>query len=265
MRETAAKAFDSWRFKPYLVNGEPVQVVATVSMPFKTTRPAGAENFASAREYFERGRIANFPAASGKKAYLLHAEFTAGSQKGIQKGRYEDTWIDESHWRREAWFGSSHFIRTQDGTKRYRGEDGSDVGLLRIIVHLMEPIPAIDTFTESDWRIKSEPVDGVAAVRLAVGPEDANGKMEEGNSRAFWFDKDGILLQAVSSGVEIKRKDFARFDDVQIAKRVEIYKATKLAALIEVKELLEGEQVPKTKFAPGGTQEYKRQFTDEVR
>lgn len=264
MREAGAKAFDSWQFQPYLVNGESVQVVATVSMPFHTTRPTGVESFDSARDYFERGRRLGFPASGGKRAYMLRAEFTTRSKDGVQKGRYEDTWMDESHWRREAWLGKSHFVRSQDGAKRYRAEDGSDATILRTIVHLMEPIPAIDTFTESDWRIKRETIDGTPAIRLARGPEDANGKMELGNSGAFWFNKGGILLQAITSGLEVRRKDFADFDGVQVAKHLEVYTGSGLAAIVEVKELI-GDQVPKTKFALGGAQEYKRQFTDEVR
>jgi Gram-negative bacterial TonB protein C-terminal len=57
------------KFRPYLVNGEPVQVVSTLTLPFKTTRPAGSESFDSARTYFERGRELGFLAAKDDSGY----------------------------------------------------------------------------------------------------------------------------------------------------------------------------------------------------
>lgn len=70
----AAKEFIAClRFKPFVVNGEPVQVVSRITMPFKTVRPAGVEAFDSARNYFEKVRKVTSPAFSGGKPYVLNA------------------------------------------------------------------------------------------------------------------------------------------------------------------------------------------------
>src|SRR5207302_8437345 len=78
------------RFKPFLQNGVPVQVMSQITVPFKTVRPAGSEAFDSARTYFERGRKVSFLAAGTNKPYSLHAEFEAkGSEGKVDKGHYE--------------------------------------------------------------------------------------------------------------------------------------------------------------------------------
>jgi len=96
------------RFKPFVVNGGPVQAMSQITVPFKTERPAGSEAFESARTYFERGRKLSFLAAGGDKPYVLHAEFEAKTSGGaVEKGLYEDTWLSNSQWRREASIGKS--------------------------------------------------------------------------------------------------------------------------------------------------------------
>jgi hypothetical protein len=128
VNEAAGKYICGLTFRPVLVGGEPVQVVSRFTMPFNTMRPAGTESFESARSYFERGRKAGFP-ATGAIPYLLRGEFqTKGSSGAIETGRYEDTFVDEQHWRREAWFGASHAVRSRNSDKRYRIEEGPQAG-----------------------------------------------------------------------------------------------------------------------------------------
>jgi hypothetical protein len=146
INEAAHNYICGLQFKPLLVNGEPVQAISRFTMPFKTTRPAGAENFDSARNYFERGRKVGFP-ATGSIPYILKAEFqTKGASGALETGRYEDTYQDEQHWRREAWFGTSHAVRSRNGDKRYRFEEGPQAGVAHLVLRITEPIPAIDTF-----------------------------------------------------------------------------------------------------------------------
>jgi hypothetical protein len=63
LNDVARERIMSMRFNPYIMDGLPVQVVTTVTMPFKTTRPAGDETFETARTYFEHGRKIGFLAA----------------------------------------------------------------------------------------------------------------------------------------------------------------------------------------------------------
>src|SRR5271157_325466 len=59
------------RFKPFLVNGVPVQAMSQIMLPFKTVRPSGVETFESARAYFDHGRHVGFPAFGSGKPYVL--------------------------------------------------------------------------------------------------------------------------------------------------------------------------------------------------
>ena len=110
VKDAAEQGFRSMQFKPFLHNGEPVQAMGRLSVPFKTVRPAGVETLDSARNYFERGRKASFLAAGATALYMLRAEFQVGTHDGVQTGRYEDTWISETEWKREAWVGPSHLV-----------------------------------------------------------------------------------------------------------------------------------------------------------
>jgi hypothetical protein len=157
LSETAGKTIGSMQFKPYLQNGVAVQVVSRITMAFKTVRPEGVETFDSARNYFERGRHASFPAAGTGQPYVLKAILQARVAAGtVDIGQYVDTWKSDDEWRREATIGKSRFVRSRHGEKRYLLSEGPDAGLLRAVLKMMEPIPAIDTFVESDWRIKLE-------------------------------------------------------------------------------------------------------------
>ena len=168
--ETASKAISAMRFKPVLLNGEPVQVVSRITMPFKAGRPAGTENFLPAKTYLSNVRAAEFLGNAGKSPYRLKAEFEAAATAGkIEKGDYEDTWIDAEHWRREAHFSGSRYIRSQEGEKHYQMEEGKSVGLLRILFKFMEPIPDPETSYEADWKVRPAELNGRNVIRLARG------------------------------------------------------------------------------------------------
>jgi len=187
LSEAAGKTIGSMQFKPYLQDGMAVQVVSRITMPFKTVRPAGVETFDSAHNYFERGRHVSFPAAG--KAYILHATFQVKVAAGpIENGTYVDTWKSDDEWRRDTTIGKSRFIRARHGEKRYLLSEGPDAGVLRVVLKAMEPIPAIDTLVESDWRMKWDTVGGVKTIRVLAGYEIAEGTLDPEQSRGDWFD-----------------------------------------------------------------------------
>jgi hypothetical protein len=253
------------RFKPYLVNGLPAQAVTTITMPFKTSRPAGVESFESARAYFERGRKADFPAAASQQPYILRAEFkTRGSSGAVETGTYTDTWLSDSQWRREAVVGNSRVIRTRNGEKRYMIAEGPEVPLLRLVLIDMEPIPAIDTFVESDWRIKRDAVDGVAAIRVARGYENPDGTPDLKQFNAYWFDDSGRLLKTFSNGLEMRHRDFQSYNDVSVPRRIDVLNGGKLGMQMSVTNLEAAGTVSPAIFVLKG-HEWVRQFTAEVR
>ena len=134
LSDAARQAIAAMQFKPYIENGVPVQVVSRITMGFKTVRPAGVENFESARTYFEKGRQASFPAAGNGSPYVLRAQFRAKLHSGsVEDGSYVDTWTNKEHWRREGWIETSHYIRSRDGDKRFQFAEGPDAGLIQLV------------------------------------------------------------------------------------------------------------------------------------
>lgn len=264
MDQTGKLAATTMRFKPFLLNGVPVQATSQVTIHFKTVRPAGTETFDSARVYFERGRHAGFAAAGTGSPYLLHAEFMANSAAGTpEKGRYEDTWLSDAQWRREAWFAKSHYVRSRNGKKTYQFAEGPETFLLQVLMRAMEPIPAIDTFTESDWKIKRDPVDHVQTLRVLAGYESPEGKLDPEQARAYWFDDAGLLWKTYFKGIETRRSDFKEFAGVKIAHQIDV-QGGGLAMSISVTDVAAAGTVPSQSFEVP-KHEWTRAFTDEVR
>ncbi len=260
VNETGRQAVAAMRFKPFLLNGVPVQAMSQVTTPFKTTRPTGVEAFESAHTYFERGRHLGFPATGTGEPYLLRAEFEAKGKSGTtEKGRYEDTWLSDTQWRREAWFANSHYVRSKNGEKTYQFAEGEDAGILRFVLRALEPIPAIDTFVESDWRIKRDTVDGVRTVRVLAGYESPEGELDQEQARGYWFDDTGLLVKTHFKGIETRRSEFEDFAGVKIARQIDVLRDGVLAMRISVTEVSPGET-----FEVRG-HEWTREFSDEVR
>jgi len=222
--------------------------------------------FDSARTYFDRARKMGFPAAGQSAAYVLKAEFTTrGSSGAVETGTYTDTWVSATKWRREAVLGQSKFVRSQDGKKRFRAGDGPDAPLLQFVLTAMEPLPATDAlFTETDWKVKRDAVDGVAATEVERGREGADGTPDAKEFYGFWFDEAGQLVKSYGNGLETRRMDFSDFNGVKVARRVEIMMGGKVGMRIDVKELGPAGKVDGHVFSMKG-REWVRQYTFEVR
>jgi hypothetical protein len=264
VNESAAVGFRAMQFRPFMKNGVPVQVVARLDEKFKTLRPAGVETFDSARNYFEHGRKASFLAAGATAPYKLQAEFQVGTTSGVQTGRYEDTWISVTEWKREAWLASSHLVKSQSGDKHYVLAEGPESGMLRMVMQFLEPIPAEDTMTESDWRIRRDTVDSVKTIRVFRGPEGPNGELEPGKSQGFWFDESGHLVKCYTAGLEIRPSNQAGYENVQVARQIDVLKDGKVGMRITVKDVGPADPATAKDFKLKG-HEWQRAFTAEVR
>jgi hypothetical protein len=262
--DAAATGFHAMQFRPFVRNGVPVQVVGRLNEKFKAVRPAGVETFDSARNYFERGRRASFLAAGATSPYKLRAEFQVGTANGVQSGHYEDTWVNSSDWKREAWFGSSHLVKSQSGDKHYVLAEGPESGMLRMVMQFLEPIPAEDTMTESDWRIRRDTVDGVKTIRVFRGPEGPNGELEPGKSQGFWFDEAAHLVKCYTAGLEILPSKQADYENVQEARQIDVLKDGKVALRVVVIEIGPADPTAAKDFKLKG-HEWQRAFTAEVR
>jgi hypothetical protein len=265
INEAGRQRIMAMRFNPFLLNGVPVQAMSQITVPFKTVRPPGVETFESARTYFERGRRVSFLAAGSDKPYVLRADFEAKTSAGIvDKGQYQDTWLSNNQWRREASIGKSRYVRSRNEEKRYEFAEGPDVGLLRFVLKTTEPIPAIDTFVESDWRIKRDTVGGVRAVRVLAGYESPDGKLDPEQARGYWFDDSGLLLKTYLSGIETQWSDFEDFSGFKVARQIGLREDGKLVMRIHVIELVPATAEPPNYFEIKGHQ-WQRAFTAEER
>lgn len=264
INEAGRQRILAMRFKPFLVNGVPAQAMSQIMLPFKTVRPSGVETFESARAYFEHGRRVGFPAFGNGKPYELRAEFDTRGKDGADKGHYEDTWLSESQWRREATIGKSRYVRSRNGDKTYQLAEGPDVPLLQLVLRVLEPIPATDTFFESDWRIKRDSIGDTQAIRVLAGYESPEGKLDPEQARGYWFNNAGLLLRTYFNGIETQRFDFKDFGGVNIAHHLDVLKDENLVMQIEVTELAPAGDVSPQTFELKG-HSWQRAFTSEVR
>lgn len=252
MLNNAAREFMAGlRFKPFVVDGEPVQVVSRFTVPFKTVRPAGVETFDSARNYFEQGRKTTSPAFSGGKPYVLHATVQIYTQSGVLQGQYTDTWKADDEWKREAKIGSSYYARSRDGEKYYRmiGGDkpvlppelGSSAAaymtISGFVLKAIEPIPPTDDFYEADWHIRRDTVDGMNSIRVLRGVDPKNGVCDPEHGYGFWFDPGGRLIR-VCERLDIRYSDFTNFNGAQIPQHIRVLAGDKTVLSIQVKEML---------------------------
>jgi hypothetical protein len=265
VNEVARDAIAAMRFQPYLQEGVAVQVVSRVSMAFKTVRPAGVETFESARAYFERGRHVGFPAIANGPPYVLQAVFRAKVSAGtLEDGHYVDTWKSDSEWRREASIDKSRYVRTRLGEKGYELAEGPDVSLLRAVLRVTEPIPAMDTFVESDWKIKRDTIDGEKTVRVLTGYESLDGTLDPEHARGYWFDETGKLVKTYFMGIETRRSAFEDFGGAQIAHQIKVLSNGGLVMFINVTQVSPAGNLPANMFKLRG-HKWTRAFTDEAR
>jgi len=132
------------------------------------------------------------------------------------------------------------------------------------VLKAMEPIPAIDTFVESDWRIKRETLDGVKTIRVLAGYESPDGTLDPEHARGYWFDERGELVKTFFSGIETRRSEFDEFGGVEIARKIKVMRDGAVEILISVTQISPAGTIPADAFDLPG-HEWNRAFTDEVR
>jgi hypothetical protein len=134
-----------------------------------------------------------------------------------------------------------------------------------LVFQLMEPIPAMDSFVEMDWRINSEMVGDVKAVRVLSGYESPEGKLDPQQARGFWFDANGNLLKTYFSGVETLRSDFENFQNVHVARRIDVFHDSTAVMHIRISEISGAEDaLPKNVFEIKG-HEVSKEYSSEAR
>jgi hypothetical protein len=155
-------------------------------------------------------------------------------------------------------------VKSQSGEKRYVQAEGPESGMLKMVMQVMEPIPAADTMTESDWRIQRDTTDGAKTIRVFRGPEGPNGELEPGKSEGFWFDDAGHLVKTYTRGFEVRPSKQADYEAVQVARQIDVLKDGKVGMRIIVNEIGPADPAAAKDFKLKG-HEWQRAFTAEVR
>jgi hypothetical protein len=106
------------------------------------------------------------------------------------------------------------------------------------------PIPAFDTFVESDWPISRETIDGTSLIRVATGHEATDGTLDT-QSRRLWFNTGGLLLRSHFRGLDTISSQFEDFHGVHIAREIDVLSAGKLAMRINVASITTAQTLPR--------------------
>lgn len=262
IKDAARAYFQGLVFKPVVVDGAPVQVVRRIAIPFSLKRPAGFTDLGTARHNFDTGRRLSTPAAAGVGPYELKAQFSVGTAGGVETGTYTDTFLDAKHWKREAVLGSSTVVRSRDGDQYYWKHEGAMAGACGLILQAVEPIPTLDTMTESDWRITRENLKGVSTVRVLRGAEP---EVDLEHSNGYWFDPDHRLVQALYNRTFFSYTNLQSFGGGSFPRLILGRSQTGALGLkIEVQSLSTPPAITRNFFKIPGS-EWKRQFTAEER
>jgi hypothetical protein len=245
----AVAQIKNWKFKPYLVDGSPVEVLTTLHVPFHLKyQPLGANGkefpAISFGEHIKQYRALSDLRAEGSKPFHLRASFVLG---GDQAGRYEETWQSADEWTRQVELGGIVLRETRTGgntATNFIGGTRWRPKLQAVISAMQDRLPDPRTFQEADWGNSavqasnvypwsgggdsSEPV----LIRAARGAVDANNHPTSG--QAYWFDSDGLLRANFAEGATVVNSKFAPRDLKQVPRRIELFIATTPTVVVTV-------------------------------
>lgn len=262
INEAAKAYFQSLVFKPVIRDGAPVQIVRRIAIPFTLKRPEGFVDLGTARQNFDLGRKGSSPASAGVGPYELRAQFTVGTPSGSQTGTYTDTFVDTKHWKREAVLGSSIAVRSRDGEQYYWKHEGQMANICSLVLEAVEPIPTLDTMTESDWRITREDLKGTSTVRVYRGGEP---DVDLSHANGYWFDADHRLVQALYNSTFFTYTNLQPFGPGSYPRLIlGRSRSGALGLKIEVQSVSTSPQVGRGFFKVSGA-EWQRKFTSEER
>jgi TonB family protein len=244
----AVAQIKNWKFKPYLVDGSPVEVVTTLHVPFQLKyQPLGANGkefpAISFGEHIKQYRAMSDLRAGGSKPFHFRASFVLGRD---QAGKYEETWQSADEWTRKVELGGIVLRETRKGGNT----DTTFVGgsrwrpkLQAVLSAMQDRLPDPRTFQEADWGNSAVPASNVypsnggdssepVLIRAARGAIDANNHPTSG--QAYWFDSDGLLRANFAEGATVINSKFAPWDQKQVPRRVELFIATTPTVVVTV-------------------------------
>lgn len=227
--DDATKLVKQWHFKPFLVNGVPVQVGTTMTFAYDTEIVGEQAKFQPPHEYFNHGRELTYPRTKGSPAFHLKGTFQGAGDFASYQGNYEETWIAPNRWRREITIGDKSMVETRIGEDRY-GQT-VDPGIAEVVRKVLDlfcaefPGYAYGT-PDTDWTMAEIEFQKIPVTRVAMSHTDDDGNIHY--PRAYYFDQKGLIrarsnvLSWPDSHPEtVTYDEFAEFAGKQVPRRID--------------------------------------------
>lgn len=216
-----------WKFKPYLVEGSPVQVNATLAIHFDAKMELlGTSGKALPVEPFleriKKSRDLSDPRTIGSAPFHLHATLQGSAE---QHGTYDEIWESPEKWRREIHLGPITMLDSRSGEETSHKLTGTNRTppeisyLLDLLVAGHFPDRHYEVY-EADWGQSAVTFAGVDTVRVARGKVDKDNQPISG--QAYWFDSSGLLRGDYEEPTTTTYSEFVSWNNKQVPRRLEI-------------------------------------------
>ena len=241
LSKPAAEQIRNWKFKPYLVDGAPVQVSTYISVPFKAKFELLGENSAALEaqpfmERIKRSRELSDLNLPGCKPFRLVASFQLGD---AAPGSSDLIWQEPTKWRRETKLGDVTVSESQLGDRVYRKIVGApaspkqiDDAIQELDGHLPDKRYSI---YEGDWGHSAVKWNGVDVVRVARGQVDQQNNPV--NGQAYWFAPNGLLLGAFEVSRTSSYLDFADWNGKQVPRSIDVSEKGSVVLRLKITEI----------------------------
>jgi hypothetical protein len=223
----AREQISKWRFKPYLVEGTPVQVSTTLAVHFnarveflgKNGKPLPALPLL---ERIKLSRELSDPRYSDSSPFQMQATIEGGNGR---KGVYNEVWASAGEWKRTIQLGPATFQTTCERGKTSQKLTGGKLNsteiseLLDLIVSGHFPDRHYQVY-EADWGQSGVSFGDADTIRVARGQVDANNQPISG--QAYWFDAAGLLRGDYEQPLTTTYSEFVLWNNKQVPRRLEV-------------------------------------------
>jgi TonB family protein len=256
LSDPAVQQIKNWKFKPYLVDGSPVQVDTYLAFRFeaKVELLGSTGQSAPVLPFFQRIQKSRELSAlniPGSAPFHLHATFQY-SDPTI--GSCDEIWQAPTQWRREVRFGSTSVVESQNGDRTWRKILGSGFSPRQIDDFLDEldgHFPRTDgSFIEGDWGQSTVQFDGTDMVRVARGKVNANNLPISG--QAYWFDSTGLLCAAYVDPRESLYAEFSEWNYKKVPRKIEVRENEVTILHITIDSIESQAALPESSFMVAG-------------
>jgi TonB family protein len=241
LSDPAVEQVKNWKFRPFLVDGSPVQVNVDISIRFEAKMELLGANGESVPgiPFFERiqkSREMSDLHLEGTRPFHLHAavQYADGSVGG-----YDELWQSPVKWKREAVLGSMSVVESQYGDLTFRKINGANFSPREVdgfLDELDSHFPKTDgSFFEGDWGQSAVQLDSENVARVARGQVDAENQPVTG--QAYWFDSRGLLRAAYVAPRTSTYSDFSNWSGKLIPRKTEVTEEGRQVLIVTIDQL----------------------------